>query len=225
VITDPSSPRETTRSHSTRSDELEALRRGDQAAFVALVQRLHPGMVRVASSYVSSRAVAEEVAQDTWLAVIQQLDRFEGRSSLQTWIFRILINQAKSRGVRERRTLPFSAMGPESVEAESTLPAESFLPEGHRWAGHWATPVHDWQLPDEAALSAELGGLIREAVDALAPNQRAVVALRDGQGLSSEEVCDLLGISPGNQRVLLHRGRTRIRAAISRYVERDEVPV
>ncbi len=198
--------------------ELAALRDGDQATFAALVGRLHPTMVRVASSYVSSRAVAEEVAQDTWVAVLEQLDRFEGRSSLKTWIFRILTNTAKTRGVRERRTTPFS-----SLETETTgpvLPADSFNGDGHRWAGHWAAPVEAWELPEERLLSSELGRVIQRAVDELPPAQRAVVSLRDGQALSSREVCDLLDITEANQRVLLHRGRTKVRQVVNAYVGR-----
>ncbi len=201
-------------------DELAALRRGDQTAFMALVRRLHPSMVRVASSFVPSREVGEEVAQDTWVAVLEELDRFEGRSSLRTWIFRILTNQAKTRGIRERRSTPFSALGMQREAADPTLPPESFFPGGHRWAGHWAGPVHSWQLPEESVLSAELGGVIQHALDELPPAQRAVVVLRDCQTLSSREVRELLGLSEGNQRVLLHRGRQRVRAAIGEYVGR-----
>jgi RNA polymerase sigma-70 factor (ECF subfamily) len=204
----------------TEAELLEALRRGDEAAFAALVRRLHPSMVRVARGYVSSRAVAEEVAQDTWLAVVKQLDRFEGRSSLSTWVFRILVNQAKSRGIRDRRTTPFSSLVTADPD-EPAVSADSFLGEGHRWAGHWAQPVLQWQVPlgpEEAVVARELGEVVRAAVDALPPAQRAVVALRDGQALSSEEVCELLEISAGNQRVLLHRGRSRVRAAVDEYL-------
>src|SRR3712207_561609 len=201
---------------------LSALRAGDQAAFTDLVRRLHPGMVRVASSYVASRAVAEEVVQDTWLAVLESLDRFEGRSTLKTWIFRILVNQAKSRGVREHRTMPFSSLNVRSESEGTALPAECFLEDGHRWAGHWAGSVTAWQIPEDSVVEAELGALIRRTIDGLPPAQGAVVALRDGQGLSAQEVCDLLGLSAANQRVLLHRGRARVRAAIGGYIERDE---
>jgi RNA polymerase sigma-70 factor (ECF subfamily) len=199
------------------ADELAALRRGDPSAFMALVRRLHPAMVRLATSYVSSPEVAEEVAQDTWLAVIEELDRFEGRSALKTWIFRILTNQAKTRGKRERRSTPFSALGIQRETAGDTVPPESFFEEGHRWAGHWAVPVHAWELPEEHLLSGEMGEVIRRAIDALPPAQRAVVVLRDCQALTSAEVCDLMGVSESNQRVLLHRGRLKIRAAIGEY--------
>lgn len=201
------------------AEQLAALRRRDQAAFLALVRSLHPSMVRVAASYVSSREIGEEVAQDTWLAVLEELDRFEGRSSLKTWIFRILTNKAKTRGVRERRSTPFSALAIQQQTAEPTVPPDSFLDEGHRWAGHWAVPVHAWELPEERLLSEELGAVIQRAVDELPAAQRAVVVLRDVQALSSREVCDLLGITEVNQRVLLHRGRTRVREAVGEYAE------
>lgn len=201
-------------------DDLVALRRGDQSAFLALVRRLHPSMVRVATTYVSSREIGEEVAQDTWVAVLEELDRFEGRSSLKTWIFRILTNQAKTRGVREKRSAPFSSLAVQAEAAAEIEPLESFLDAGHRWCGHWAVPVHSWQLPEEQLLTAELGELLARALDTLPPAQRAVVALRDGQSLSSREVCDLLEISEANQRVLLHRGRLRVRRAIAEYADR-----
>ncbi len=205
--------------------EAEALRRGDQAAFAELVRRIHPSMVRLATTYVTSRAVAEEVAQDTWVAVLEQLDRFEGRSSLKTWIFRILVNQAKTRGVRERRTTPFSSLSLQQEATEPGMPPDAFFDDDHRWAGHWAVPVPAWDMPEEHLLSAELGRVIQAAVDDLPPAQRAVVALRDGQSLSSHEVCDLLGLTEVNQRVLLHRGRTTVRAAIAAYAGQMGVAV
>ena len=209
----------------TEASLVDALRRGDEAAFADLVRRLHPSMVRVATSYVSSRAAAEEVAQDTWLAVIEQLDRFEERSSLRTWVFRILINQAKTRGIRDRRTTPFSSLSA-ADPGEPAVAPDAFLDEGHRWAGHWAQPVPHWQVPadgpEEAVVAQELGEVVRAAVDALPPAQRAVVALRDGQALTSDEVCELLEIGAGNQRVLLHRGRSRVRAAVEDYLNRQE---
>ncbi len=213
-------PRSPEASGDREESELAALRRGDEAAFVALVRRLHPSMVRVATSYVSSRAVAEEVAQDAWVAVLEELDRFEGRSSLKTWIFRILTNLAKSRGARERRSTPFSALAVQREAADSIVPSDSFFDRDHRWAGHWAVPMHAWELPEEHLLSTELGEVIQKAVDLLPAAQRAVVVLRDVQSLSSRETCDLLGLSEANQRVLLHRGRARVRAVLAEYVER-----
>jgi RNA polymerase sigma-70 factor (ECF subfamily) len=182
-------------------------------------------MVRVAGGYVSSRAVAEEVAQDTWVAVIEQLDRFEGRSSLKTWIFRILTNKAKTRGVLERRTTPFSSLVTPGEAGDPGFPPDAFLDETHRWSGHWAQPMPVWELPEDHLLSDELGRVIQHAVDALLPAQRLVVALRDGQSLSAGEVCDMLELSEANQRVLLHRGRAKVRAAVAEYVERLGVSV
>jgi RNA polymerase sigma-70 factor (ECF subfamily) len=180
-------------------------------------------MVRVAGTYVSSREVAEEVTQETWVAVLEGLDGFEGRSSLKTWIFRILTNQAKARGVREKRSTPFSALGLDQVDADPAMPADRFFAEDHRWAGHWSAPVRPWTLPEERLLSTELARVIQHAIDELPPAQRAVVALRDSQALSAAEVCDLLSLSEVNQRVLLHRGRAKVRAAIGAYVEQLEV--
>ena len=205
---------------------LAALRGGDEAAFGQLVRRYHASMVRLAMAYVPSRAVAEEVAQDTWLAVLQQLDRFEARSTLRTWIFHILVNQAKTRGARERRSVPFSAIPDPREPSERAVPPERFLDDDHRWAGHWAQPPQTWrELPEEWLLSGEFAAQLRRALDALPASQRAVVVLRDVQGLSSAEVCDLLGVTEGNQRVLLHRGRSRVRAGLESYVERERVAV
>lgn len=204
-------------------DELAALRRGDPSAFTSLVRRMHPSMVRVACCFVSSRESGEEVAQDTWVAVLEELDRFEGRSSLRTWIFRILTNLAKTRGMREKRITPFSALDVQHESADPTVPPESFFGSGHRWAGHWSTPVRSWDVPEERLLSAELGSVIRRALDQLPPAQRAVVVLRDCQSFSSREVRELLDLSESNERVLLHRGRQRVRTAIGEYVGQVEV--
>lgn len=182
-------------------------------------------MVRIAGSYVSSRAVAEEVAQDTWVAVLEELDGFQGRSSLRTWIFRILTNQAKSRGARERRTMPFSSLAVQQEMTGATVPPERFLDEGHRWAGHWAAPVTPWELPEDHMMSVELGDVIKQAVDQLPPAQRAVVVLRDVQSLASQEVCRILEVSEANQRVLLHRARAKVRAAIAEYADRAWAPL
>jgi RNA polymerase sigma-70 factor (ECF subfamily) len=201
-----------------------ALRRRDEAAFMALVRRHHASMVRLARTFVPSREVAEEVAQETWLAVIQQLDRFEGRSSLRTWIFHILVNQAKTRGARERRSVPFSAFAGRDDADEPLVEADRFLDDDHRWAGHWSAPPESWsELPESHLLTAELGARLRAAIDDLPQAQRAVVLLRDVDCLSGPEVCDLLGVSEGNQRVLLHRGRSKVRAALEDYIGKVQV--
>ena len=195
---------------------LAALRDGDEAAFRELVSMYHSSLLRVAQIYVSSRAQAEEVVQETWLAVLQGLDRFEGRSSLKTWIFSILANRAKTRAVRERRTIPFSALNPERVPEPAVDPERFRDAEDPRWPGHWASPPQPW--PDDKLVAAETRGKLAEAIDALPGNQRAVISLRDLEGWSSEEVCNALGISETNQRVLLHRARAKVRTALEEYL-------
>ena len=198
---------------------LDALRAGDEAAFGELLNRYGPMMLRVAMLYVSSRAVAEEVVQEAWLGVLGGFDRFEGRSSLKTWIFRILTNTAKTRGERERRTIPFSAL--EGTEGdEPAVDPSRFLDESHpQWPGHWASfPRSLDSIPEERLLAAEARGRIAAAVDALPPGQRAVMTLRDVTGFSAEEACNVLGLSETNQRVLLHRARSKVRAALEEYI-------
>jgi RNA polymerase sigma-70 factor, ECF subfamily len=199
------------------SSELDALRAGDEAAFMALVRRHHAAMVRVAQIYVGNRSVAEEVAQETWVAVLNGLDRFEGRSSLKTWLFRILTNQAKTRAVREGRTIPLSALRtPENVP-EPALEAERFRPpEDPRWPGHWASKPQEW--PEAQLLAAETLGVVEAAIGALPPAQRAVVTLRDLEGWSPEEVCNALELTETNQRVLLHRARSKVRKALEEHL-------
>jgi RNA polymerase sigma-70 factor (ECF subfamily) len=200
---------------------LGALRRGDEAAFVRLVEALHGAMLRLAMVHVGDRATAEEVVQDAWLGVLQQLDRFEGRSSLKTWILRIVSNRAKTRAIRERRTVPFSALpgGDQDVDEPGVEP-DRFLPAGHRWAGHWASPPRSWRdVPEDLLLSRETMTEVERAVDGLPVAQQAVLVLRDVEGLTAAEACHLLGLSEGNQRVLLHRARSKVRAALERYLD------
>jgi RNA polymerase sigma-70 factor (ECF subfamily) len=193
---------------------LAQLRNGDEAAFLSLVERHHAALVRLARAHVPSQAVAEEVAQETWVAVLDGLDRFEARSSLKTWIFRILVNRARTRGVRERRTVPFSSV----TDPEPSVDPSRFQEEGQRYPGHWATPPTSWdEIPEERLVSTETFARIRAAIDELPPSQREVIVLRDIQGWPSEEVSEALGVSPGNQRVLLHRARSRVRDALERY--------
>jgi RNA polymerase sigma-70 factor, ECF subfamily len=197
---------------------LDALRAGDEEAFRALVREYHASLVRVARIYVSTQAAAEEVAQETWLGVLNGLSRFEGRSSLRTWIFRILANVAKTRAKRDGRTLPFSALQDPGRVPEPAVDADRFLdPEHPRWPGHWAPKPEPW--PDDALVAAETRERLAEAIEALPATQRAVISLRDVEGWSSEEVRNALGLSETNQRVLLHRARSKVRAALESYLE------
>jgi len=199
---------------------LGALRAGDEAAFAQLVREYQPSLVRVARIYVSTQAAAEEVAAETWLAVLNGLDRFEGRSSLRTWIFRILTNIAKTRAQRDGRTLPFSALQDPGRVPEAALDADRFLdPEHPRWPGHWAVRPEPW--PEDALVAAETQAVVAEAIEALPPAQRAVISLRDVEGWSSEEVRNALELSGTNQRVLLHRARSKVRRALESYLGED----
>ena len=200
---------------------MAALRRGEEAAFAGLLDLYHNSLVRLAMVYVRNRSVAEEVAQETWLGVIKGIDRFEARSSLKTWIFRILTNTAKTRAEREGRSVPLSALAGEVEGDEPAVDPSRFLDEGAaRWGGHWAAPPTSWnEVPEERLLARETFALIDETVASLPPVQRQVISLRDIEGWSSEEVCSLLGISEGNQRVLLHRARSKVRAALEGYLD------
>jgi RNA polymerase sigma-70 factor (ECF subfamily) len=202
---------------------LEALRAGDERAFKELVERYDGALLRVAQIFVPSREVAEEVVQETWVGVLKGLDRFEGRSSLKTWIFRILTNTAKTRGRREGRTLPFSALRSPGNVPEPSVEPESFLDQAHpRYPGHWASHPSDWRLlPEERLLGREAQAELATAIEALPPAQRAVISLRDVEGWSSDEVCNALEISETNHRVLLHRARAKVRRALEEYFERD----
>lgn len=195
-----------------------ALQDGDEAAFRQLIDMYHAPMLRLARSFVSDRAVAEEVVQEAWLGVIRGIARFEGRSSLKTWLFRILTNTAKKRGVRERRTVPFSALAAPGEDEDGVVDADRFLPADHMWAGHWAAAPGSWgSAPEERLLAGEARAVIEAAIAKLPDVQQQVITLRDVQGWTSEEVCELLEISEGNQRVLLHRGRAKVRNALEDY--------
>jgi RNA polymerase sigma-70 factor (ECF subfamily) len=196
---------------------IAALRAGDENVFAALVREYNTMLLRVAQIYVASRAVAEEVVQETWIGVLNGIDRFEGRSSLKTWIFRILTNIAKTRGQREGRTVPFSALERPEAVPEAAVEADRFLPPDHeRWPGHWATKPEPW--PEDRLLATETLGIVDRAIDELPPAQRAVIGLRDVQGWSAEETCNALGVSETNQRVLLHRARSKVRRALEDYL-------
>jgi RNA polymerase sigma-70 factor (ECF subfamily) len=194
---------------------IERLRAGDEAAFAALIERYQGPLTRLAMLYVGDRAAAEDTVQETWLGVFQGIERFEGRSSLKTWLFRILTNRAKRRGERDHRTMPFSAAWPD----DEAVDPDRFLPQGEQWAGHWASSPADWnELPEERFVSIETRALIDQAIAALPTNQREVVTFRDIEGWQSEEVCNVLGISETNQRVLLHRARSKVRRVLEEYL-------
>ena len=194
---------------------LSRLRAGDEDAFAALVDRCHGTMLAVAQAHVRPRASAEEVVQEAWLGVIRGLDRFEERSSLKTWILRIVVNTAKTRGVREARALPFASLEPD----DPAVPPDRFRGPEDQYTGGWKVFPANWQLlPEEALHQRETLAVIVAAITALPPAQRAVIRMRDVEGCSSEEVCDALGVSEGNQRVLLHRARSRVRSALEQHL-------
>jgi RNA polymerase sigma-70 factor, ECF subfamily len=195
---------------------VEGLRARDEAAFAELMHTYGAGMLRVARMYVSSRAVAEEVVQEAWLGVLKGIDRFEGRSSLKTWLFRIVANTAKTRGVRESRSAPFSSFAGE----EAGVSPDRFLGADQRFPGHWAVPPASWAgIPDERLLAAETMDIIRRTIERLPASQRAVLTLRDLEGLSADEVCNALDLTETNGRVLLHRARAKVRAALEEYLQ------
>jgi RNA polymerase sigma-70 factor (ECF subfamily) len=199
-----------------------ALRDGDEAAFMSLVEQYQPAMQRACRIFVRDPAIADEVVQDTWLDFLRGLPRFEGRSSLKTWLFAILTNNAKTRGKRESRTIVFSDLeDPEGGKGEPSVEPERFLPAHHQWAGHWALKPEPWDSSiEEAVLSKELVDAIEAEIELLPESQRAVISLRDISGWSPEEACNVLGLSETNQRVLLHRARSKIRRALEGYFDR-----
>ena len=194
---------------------VEGLRAGDEAAFAAVMRMYGRGMLRVAEMYVSSRAVAEDVVQEAWVGVLRGIGRFEGRSSLKTWLYRIVANTAKTRGVRESRSVPFSSLGDDGDEG--TVDADRFLGSGDRFPGHWAVPPQAW-APEGRLLADETLEVVERAIDKLPPAQRAVITMRDVQGFTSEEVCNALDLTETNQRVLLHRARAKVRSALEEYM-------
>ena len=197
---------------------IAGLRAGDETAFVEMVDRYNGSLVRVAMRYVPSRAVAEEVVQDTWIGVIEGIDRFEGRSTIKTWLYKILIYKARARSERERRTVPLSALATD--DSAPSVPTERFRGSDALWAGHWATPPRRWDGDaEERLLASEARSVIDATIAGLPLAQREVITLRDVSQFSSVQVCDLLGVTEANQRVLLHRARSRVRAALETYLD------
>ena len=204
---------------SSEADLIDRLRDGDEAAFVCLVNLYGASLRRLALAFVPSEAVAEEVVQETWLAVLTGIAHFEGRSSVKTWIFKILANRAKTRALREKRTISFSELeNPFERDGPAVDPAR-FLPASHpTWPGHWANPLDSWSgSAEDAVVGRETMDVLQRGLDRLPPAQRVVVALRDVQGWPAAEVCEVLGLSEANQRVLLHRGRSRLRGVLESY--------
>jgi RNA polymerase sigma-70 factor (ECF subfamily) len=197
---------------------IAGLRAGDEQAFATLLDRYYATMLRVARLHVATAEAAEDVVQETFLGVIQGIARFEHRSSLRTWMFRILVNRAKTRGEREGRSRPFSFFAQELESGEASVDPDRFVAEG-RWAGLWAAPPVERNLPEARLLAAEAGERLTAAIDALPPAQRTVITLRDVEGLSAAEVCELLEVSEANQRVLLHRARSKVRSTLEDYLD------
>lgn len=202
---------------------VEALRRGDEAAFARLTDELNGPLTRLALAHVASRAIAEEVVQDTWVGVIRGIDRFEGRSALRTWIFQILLNNARTRGQREKRTLPFSSLRRRNPEGrdEPAVDADRFQGRRGEYPGHWARPPVEWDSPEERLAGDAARGVMLTAISKLPERQREVLALRDIQGYTAEDACNALQLTETNQRVLLHRARSKVRAALERHFDAE----
>lgn len=200
---------------------VRALRRGDEAAFAEIVDGWGPDLLRLARVYVPSRAVAEEVVQETWLAVFRGLEGYEGRGPLRAWVFGILLNLARSHGRRERRTQPFSALLRRlpGGDVEATVEPSRFQGRRGERPGWWASPPAHWTDPEARLEAAGMRAVLGEAIAALPARQREVLVLRDVLGASAEEACTVVGATEGNQRVLLHRARAKVRAALERHMD------
>ncbi|WP_243727031.1 RNA polymerase sigma factor [Actinocrispum wychmicini] len=197
-----------------------ALRAGDEQAFAATLEAWSSSLLRLARSFVSTHASAEEVVQDTWLAVIRGVNGFEGRSAFKTWVYRILVNTAKKRGAQEHRSVPWASLVPQDEDHGPTVDPARFQGRDGAYPGHWQEPPQTWSSPENRALSLEIRAVITSALDGLPVRQRAVISLRDVAEHTSDEVCDILQISAANQRVLLHRARAVVRERLAEYLGR-----
>ena len=200
---------------------IASLRQGEETAFATLVERYHGRLLRFAQSFVSSQAVAEEVVQETWMAVLKGIHRFEGRSSLKTWIFRILQNLAKTKGTREHRYVSFADISSATGQDEDGgMEPEQFHTSGH-FTDHWVVTPTTWEenTPERLLVSKQSLAQIEKAIQTLPSNQQQVIVLRDIEGVDSEEICQILNITSTNQRVLLHRARSKVRRTLNQYLQ------
>jgi RNA polymerase sigma-70 factor (ECF subfamily) len=205
-----------------------ALKQGDEKAFMLLVERYHRALQRLALSYVGGNwTLAEEVVQETWIAVLQGIHKFEGRSSLKTWIYRILMNRARTRGSREARSVPFADLQPGWLGPdEPAVEPSAFYPAGDNEGGWWINYPANWEsVPESRLLARETRAVIDAAIAALPPNQQVVITLRDVEGWPADEVSAYLAISDANQRVLLHRARAKVRQALAGYLSEGSADV
>jgi len=202
---------------------VNSLRSGDESAFVWLVKQYQTSLVRIARLFVQDEPTAEELVQETWLAVLRGLEKFESRSSLKTWIFTILTNKAKTRGQREKRSVSFSDLDDPTSDSPTVDP-DRFRPASEGiWEGHWRDGPTPWrEIPEDSMVYSETLKIVQRSIDSLPETQRAVMTLRDIHELSSEEVCNVLDISETNQRVLLHRARARVRQALENYLQPEK---
>jgi RNA polymerase sigma-70 factor (ECF subfamily) len=206
--------------HDDDQSLVERARTGDDEAFATLVRRHGPGLLRLARMYVPTQAIAEDVVQETWLAVLRGLDRFEGRSAFKTWLFRILVNRAKTRGVREHRSIPFASVGTGRGGEDGADEGPTVDPSRFAREGAWTSAPRDWHDdPEESLRSSEALRIAREAIADLPERQRIVITMRDLDGLSSEDVRNVLDVSETNQRVLLHRARAKVREALDDWID------
>ena len=207
------------------AETIAALRRGDEGTFADLVRRHQPAFQRIARVWVHDAGAAAEVVQDAWLAALEGLNGFEQRSSLRTWLYGIVVNIARAHGRAARRTVPISTLvSDETGEAEPAVETERFQPESHRWAGHWIDMPAPFPAPDRALERQELRAALEVAIAALPVLQQQVIVLCDIEGLTGEEACNILGVAGTNQRVLLHRARSKVRALLERHLTDRKQP-